>query len=335
MRAGLIVVLLAACGGGGGEGDGGAGDATIGADADPLDPMTLADTGLYLEDGVTLADGVRPYTPRWHLWSDGADKGRWIQLPGDIDSTDMDYWVYPVGTKAWKEFSLDGTRIETRLLWKQTDTTWFMRAYVWNAEQTQAFAAPDGLTDAMGTTHDVPAPEDCQKCHNRMPDKLLGFTALQLDYDPPGSSDVSLDDLVTGGELSAPITRTDPDYYFPMPADPTGTIAPALGYLHGNCGGCHHPQSDVHDVVGLELRLTTAFTGDWADTPPYQTAVNQQTELTVITAGLDKIVDPGNPTGSIVHYRMNRRGQYQMPPLATEEVDTDAVAAVDAWINDL
>jgi hypothetical protein len=332
----LLPVLAVACGGGGGDPDGGGViDADVSVDADPLDPMTLEETGLYQDfQNEVLADGVRSFTPRWHLWSDAATKRRWIQLPDDIDSSDMDYWTYPVGTKAWKEFTRGDTRVETRLLWKQDEDTWFMRAFVWNEAQTQAFASLDGVDDANGTDHDVPAPEDCEKCHERMPDVLLGFTALQLDYDAP-AGEVDMEELVTGGELSTPITMTDPDYYFPMPADPDGTIVPALGYLHGNCGGCHHPQSDVHDVVGLELRMTTAFTGDWADTPAYQTAVGADTELTPIEAGLTVIVNPGDPAGSIVHERMNRRGQYQMPPLGTEDVDTDGLTAVDAWITDL
>src|SRR5688572_15630575 len=183
----LLLVLAAACGGGDGDPDGGVTvDADVSTDANPFDPMTLEETGLYQDfANEVLAAGVRRFTPRWHLWSDGATKRRWIQLPDDIDSADMDYWTYPVGTKAWKEFTRGDTRVETRLLWKQDADTWFMRAFVWNEAQTQAFATLDGVTDANGTSHDVPPPEDCEKCHDRMPDVLLGFTALQLDYDAP------------------------------------------------------------------------------------------------------------------------------------------------------
>jgi len=331
----LVVLLVGGCGGGGGSGDGGADDGAPG-DADSTDPRTLADTGLYADPGSeTLAAGVRPFTPRWPLWTDGATKRRWILLPDDIDTSDMDYWQYPVGTKAWKEFTRDGIRVETRLLWKLGDGNWLMRAFVWNQDQTEAVAVDDAVMDANGTDHDVPSPQDCQKCHRRMPDVLIGFTALELDYDGPAGH-VDLAALVLGGELSTPITSTGAgNPYFTMPDDPTGLITPALGVLHANCGACHNPRSDVHDIVGVEWRLSTAFDTTWDTTPPYQTAVGVDTQLTVIQSGLDQIVAPGDSANSVAHFRMNRRGQYQMPPLGTELVDTAGVATVDAWIDSL
>src|SRR5690349_2931129 len=73
-----------------------------------LIPMHLSETGLY-EDGssTALAEGVMPYEPRYVLWSDGADKQRWLYLPEGttIDTSNIDGFVFPVGTKAWKEFS--------------------------------------------------------------------------------------------------------------------------------------------------------------------------------------------------------------------------------------
>ena len=41
-----------------------------------------------------------------------------------IDTENMDRWVFPVGTKVWKQFSLDGVKLETRLLEKREDG-WF------------------------------------------------------------------------------------------------------------------------------------------------------------------------------------------------------------------
>jgi hypothetical protein len=72
------------------------------ADAPAL-PQHLRDTGLY-------ADEVRPFSPQYPLWSDGASKRRWIQVPGgtSIDATRPDAWEFPRGTKLWKEFSHGG-----------------------------------------------------------------------------------------------------------------------------------------------------------------------------------------------------------------------------------
>ena len=67
---------------------------------------------------------------------------RWIQIPSgsQIDTSDMDHWVFPIGTKLWKEFSLGGVLLETRLIERYGDgpEDYWMGAFVWNAEQTAA-----------------------------------------------------------------------------------------------------------------------------------------------------------------------------------------------------
>ena len=49
-----------------------------------------------------------PYDIVVELWSDGAKKQRWIQLPpGEkIDVADLDNWQFPKGTKLWKQFTV-------------------------------------------------------------------------------------------------------------------------------------------------------------------------------------------------------------------------------------
>ena len=84
-------------------------------------PKRLTETGLFADAArESLAPGVMAYAPRFQLWSDGAEKRRWLWLPPGtrIDTSDMDSWVFPVGTKFWKEFTRDGVRVETRLLEK-------------------------------------------------------------------------------------------------------------------------------------------------------------------------------------------------------------------------
>lgn len=84
-------------------------------------PQNLSETGLY-DDIVTggVTSSALPFEPRYPLWSDGAEKQRWALLPDDgvIDSRDMDAWVFPDGTRFFKEFSRDGRRVETRVLGK-------------------------------------------------------------------------------------------------------------------------------------------------------------------------------------------------------------------------
>jgi hypothetical protein len=82
-------------------------DLDAGVDADEPDadlPDTLAATGLYSNiTQKTLSSNVKPYTPGLTFWSDGASKSRYLYLPPGqkIDNSDMDEWVFPVGTKVW------------------------------------------------------------------------------------------------------------------------------------------------------------------------------------------------------------------------------------------
>lgn len=133
-------------------------------------PAKLSQTGLFADiANDKLAAGVMPYAPQFELWSDGAAKRRWLWLPPgtQIDTSDMDSWVFPAGTRFWKEFAQDGVRIETRLFDKRGDREddWVGVAYLWDDDHRDATAIPFGAIDALGTPHDVPAAGACLACH--------------------------------------------------------------------------------------------------------------------------------------------------------------------------
>ncbi|HEX6245098.1 MAG TPA: hypothetical protein VFZ61_29455, partial [Polyangiales bacterium] len=148
-------------------------------------PPRLSQTGLYADTAADLlAEGVLPYRPRFELWSDGASKRRWLKLPpgAQIDSADMDAWIFPPGTQLWKEFTRDGVRVETRLLHKlgPTEDDWVGVAYLWARDQHDAYARPFGVVDAHSTGHDVPAASECPACHAGSRSRILGVSAVQL-----------------------------------------------------------------------------------------------------------------------------------------------------------
>jgi hypothetical protein len=145
-------------------------------------PDRLSLTGLYAEgEGETVAPGVRSFRPRFELWSDGASKRRFIWLPPEaqIDTSDMDSWQFPVGTKLWKEFTRDQVRVETRLL-QRLPSGWIGLSYVWKEDGSDAVAAPYGAIDVLGTPHNVPASNECDACHGGRSSYALGFSAIQL-----------------------------------------------------------------------------------------------------------------------------------------------------------
>jgi hypothetical protein len=288
-------------------------------------PQLLSETGLFADvESGRLAPGVRRFEPRYVLWSDGATKRRWVYLPegSTIDTSDMDFWVYPEGTKVWKEFSRDGKRVETRMLHKAgpTPDEWVMIAYEWREDLTDAVAVPLGVENAGGTEHDIPAADACLFCHGNVKDRLLGFTALQLSHDLPGPNLMAL-----GNEGFLSVV---PEAPFVLPGDELAQDA--LGYLHANCGDCHNPTSEVFRTLPMELWESTKTLGSVEETSGYRTAV----DLPVPGADVNRIV-PGHPESSMVVARMNLRGNGQMPPIATEHVHPAGLALVSAWIRSL
>ncbi len=119
------------------------------------------------------------FTPQYPLWSDGMDKRRWLVLPAGsaVDTSDPDRWEFPRGTKAWKEFSRDGLRIETRLIERLQDGSWRYSTYAWSEDGTQAtLAGEDGIPE-----RGIPSRLDCLACHEGARVPLLGYSAVQLE----------------------------------------------------------------------------------------------------------------------------------------------------------
>ena len=326
---------------GAGGGDGGTGGTCVNSLPNEMTaPATLSETGLYADIAQgTLADYVQPFEPKYKLWSDGADKSRWVYLPECspvIDNSDQDNWVFPVGTRMWKEFSLNGVPLETRLVHRYGPgpADFLMVTYVWNTDNTEATLESMGVEDAKGTEHDIPAEEDCKRCHGGtgnggVPSRFLGFSAIQLSHTLPG---VTIEMLSDGGHLTNPA--------------PDGFLVPgsqieeaALGYLHANCGNCHNDTADGVVVPAFDVRVK-AGDSDVPMTSTYQTLVNQATTQ-FIGMGCNFRIAGGNIADSCVHLRMSQRGSdgmpnnNQMPPVASDVVDITGLAAIDAWIGTL
>lgn len=302
------------------------------ATPDAMAARKLSDMGLYADINTKeLAPGIVTYRPAHELWSDAAEKNRWIWLPPDttINSADMDHWVLPVGTRLYKEFRVGDKRVETRVIIR-TGTApedYWMGAFVWNSDESEAVFAEYGVRDANGTDHDVPSANKCWECHSGEPGRILGFSAIQLSDDATG---LTLPELVAQDLLSNPPPA---DVTYPAPG-PDAT-AEALGYLHANCGHCHNPVGRVWDSVAMNLRLSVSEKTP-EQTAIYETAVGAPLEYWIEPPFTYRIV-PGDAANSAIWYRMSVRdiGRSQMPPLATEVVDERGVDVVAGWINSL
>lgn len=308
----------------------GGGDVTPDApDGGPTDagPPCMGPPGLYVPGSCSvLAPRVRSFAPEFALWSDDAEKERFVLLPegGAIDTSDPDAWIYPVGTVFFKTFSRDGLRIETRINTKVSEGTgishWTMRTFAWNAAQNGVTEVTDGVTNALGTEHDIPPTSLCASCHTGAAvDVGLGFSAIQLNHP---ETEVSLADLLAESRLTDPIAVDDAR----VPG--TGDVREALGYLHANCGGCHGGPAPQPIPDPMDLWIDVGHS-DPRLTPSYLTTVG------VVSGwpGAPYRVSPGLPDDSALLRRMQSRVVgVQMPPIATEIPHAIAIGTIRRWI---
>lgn len=292
-------------------------------DAGPVGECTTLVPGLYAADCVTPAVGVRRYRPMHELWADASDKERFLALPpgGVIDASDPDAWVFPAGTRIYKTFSLDGVRLETRVMEKVGGApgheSWNFRVYLWSEDQLSVTETTGELvSDVLGTDHDVPSQMQCVMCHSAVGDAVNGLATVQIDAS-------TIDEWFAEGALAP-----RPDYPG-IPGDASAQAA--LGYLHANCGHCHHP--DAAEDSGLYMNLSAS---DLAveDTAAYTTSVGVMG--TWIDVGATIRIVAGDPDASTLVRRMESRDPVaQMPPISTEQVDASGVGILRAWISGL
>src|SRR5690606_6709263 len=120
--------------------------------------------------------------------------------------------------------------------------------------------------------------------------------------------------------------------YFPVPGD--ATEQSLLGYLHGNCGSCHNPRSEVTDKVAMNLRLFVKEIATVEGSPAYTTTVCQ--DMLEVLPGAEQIVVPGQPDVSAMFMRITQRNTVeQMLKIGTELVDDVGVALVRDWIESI
>jgi hypothetical protein len=322
--------------------DSGAADAPDGA-GDPcadagVPASTLACTGLYADFATKeVAGNALAYTPSSPLWSDGAQKQRWIELPPatQIDISNPDEWTFPVGTKVFKEFRLDGKRVETRMFQKAASNYWVYATYAWNSDDSAAtinFGGPVSVGDG-GTTWNIPTNDDCDECHRGRQDRILGFEQVGLGL--PGAQGLTLAQLAEMGLVTPAPTNVS----LTIGDDGTGLDALTLGWIHVNCGvTCHNanPQAAGYGA-GMLLRLDPA---QLDGTPPSATTW----DILSTTIGVPCVsgslvgqprIRPGDASSSVIYQLIHQRGALQMPPIASVEVDTGDVAVVASWIQSM
>lgn len=308
----------------------------------PTMPNTLSATGLFADVAqLQPTPGVLEYEVNSPLWSDGAEKRRWIALPGTsrIQFSSDDAWTFPVGTALVKHFEIATSpsttrRLETRVL-LHTASGWRGWTFRWNDQQTDADlvdAAGDdvtfSVTDAAGTrqqTWHFPSRAECLTCHTQAAGRVLGVTARQLNrpFDYPLRTS---NQLLTWNHIGLFTTDVgDPAQYAAL-ADPRSSSGSlddrARSYLDTNCSHCHRPAGPT--PVDLDLRFAVPSSALRAFGVP---------SVVPIPGGPGTRITTGSANASDLWLRIGRRDAFGMPPLGSSLVDVHAVELLGSWID--
>lgn len=294
-------------------------------------PALLSETGCVDPDNPDqVSAGLIPFSVISPLWSDGAEKDRWMALPdGETVTVDTNGdFDFPVGTVLVKDFHHTGIMIETRLLMRH-QSGWAGYSYKWREDQSDADLLPSAEDDRVaGLNWHFPSGAECRQCHTQVKNVALGPEVLQLNHDftypQTGRSANQVDTLEAVGVFSNPV---------PEHLDDTSMVAlddlgadlelRAKSYLHSNCSQCHQPGGTGEG--GMDLRFGTSLAQmNICNVVPQDDLGNPDARFIV----------PGNPSGSILLTRMQSSVEsgHRMPPLATSLVDNEAVSVLTDWV---
>lgn len=298
-------------------------------------PTLLSDWGCFQAGDITsFSSNVIPYNINALLWSDFANKERFMAIPDGttIDVDNQGRFNLPVGSVVGKNFRLNGQLIETRLLLHhEAPHGWKGYSYEWNDTETEATLLNGAKNkDFSGQLWHYPSRAQCDACHTTIAGFTLGPEIGQLNrtFVYPSTS-IDANQLITLEDINV-LTNTLTDAeksttFYAIDDIAYSTERRSRSYLHSNCANCHQPGGPGGG--NMDLRMATPFAN---------TGICNKAPLGD-TLGLNTpvIVKPGDPDASVLVLRMEDLGQYRMPPLGSGIVDTQAMTVIRDWISNI
>uniref|UniRef100_UPI00345B76B5 SO2930 family diheme c-type cytochrome n=1 Tax=uncultured Erythrobacter sp. TaxID=263913 RepID=UPI00345B76B5 len=296
-------------------------------------PRTLSEYGFFWDAAEqNPAHNVLNYELNTPLYSDGADKLRFIYLPeGEkLGAHGEGLLEFPVGSAIIKTFTFgegdDRRLIETRVLLHRADG-WTALPYRWNEEQTDAKLALAGARipmtrpDGEEISYRIPNKNQCKTCHSKDGEVIpIGPKARNL-------SGEWLAQTVSEGLLDVMPAGADALPHWDE-RDGAETSSLARAYLDVNCAHCHQPGGGASNS-GLDLR--------WEQDDLAKLGIRKPPVAAGRGAGGHKVsIAPGAPDTSILVYRMSStEAGVAMPELGRSTNDDDGIAVVRKWIEEM
>lgn len=301
------------------------------------------------------AKGVIPFSLNTPLFSDYAEKLRFIRLPDGTTATynDKEVLDFPVGTTLIKTFfypndfrnTAKGRRImETRLLLHEADG-WKALVYVWNDEQTEAYLEVAGDTrevsyiDLNGKKkkheYSVPNLNQCKGCHNRNEQMTpIGPSARQLNgaYSAWGLPENTENQLLawqkTGILQGLPAIEQVPKAAVWNKPETGNIDERARIWLDINCAHCHRLGGPAQ-TSGLNLSIH--------ESDPLAMGILKTPVAAGRGSGNRKFdILPGKPDESILVYRIESTDPGEMmPEVGRKTTHKESVELIKEWIKQI
>ena len=255
--------------------------------------------------------GVQPYALNTPLFSDYAEKDRYLYLPPGTQARFSGDGLpdLPVGAALIKTFHYGATRVETRVLLHRA-SGWVALPYVWQGDDAVLKRAGTRVAltvEGQAIDYAVPNVNQCKECHT-LGDAMtpIGPKARNLS---PGMLGVAADGvrLPKWGDTTVPVALR------------------ARAYLDVNCGHCHNPKGAASNS-GLNLT--------WETTDPTALGIGKHPVAAGRgSGGLEVAIAPGHPERSIMLYRLKSvEPGVAMPELGRATVHKEGVALLENWI---
>jgi uncharacterized repeat protein (TIGR03806 family) len=295
-------------------------------------PVQLSAFGFFDGGADKPSARLMPYELKTSLFSDYADKQRFIHLPegGRITAAADGTLIFPVGTVLIKTFGYPGgphEALETRLLVHRADG-WTALPYVWRKDGSDAdlrvggtrlsvhFTRPDG--QEMAISYAVPNKNQCKQCHSSaeaiMP---IGPKWQNIKFARAADRARILADNPHLAKLSPSADWADPK---------SGSLeARALSYLAVNCGHCHARNGSASN---------SGFFLDGSARDAAALGIGKRPVAAGRASGdLDFIVEAGKPDRSILLARMKSTDPgIAMAELGRATVHEEGVKLLEQWI---
>ena len=310
-------------------------------------PPTLAGTGLFADwRNHVPREPLVPYDVNVPLWSDGAEKQRWIAVPRgqQVELTSGGKFHYPAGTVFVKHFAIatderepDKFRpLETRVLVVDERQEVYGLTYRFSADGertrpvTHAEQETIEITAADGSVRKqvwhYPGRFDCLMCHNDSAGYVLGFVPKQL-VGGQGSGD-ELSRLMACGVIRPPadaegLAKVQP--LVPLECESAPLQERVRSYLDANCSMCHNPG---RRFAAFDTRIERLIE---------EQGIVEGHAYHLSEHGAEaRIIKSGDLAQSMLYLRMTSREPHlRMPPLGSTVVDERARQVIAEWIGGL